>query len=546
MCPPAHPAQPPAPLHQILETSFKTQLDTLLPGLEAAALRRLAVTVAAARNESGVEVLVDAAQHAHQHQYQYQEMTAAACAGGDNAGGAGETGDCAKGEASEGRSVPFIGDDVEALSLATDLRRAVEECLDHPASAGGRAVEGSDAAEGEVEDDDDDDVAPSSLMALSDMLDELDIKTGQAEGAGARPVMPSLRLLAHRCWLPRVHADTNIGSAGTDGGGDGGGNAWRQKLGAAAAAYMSKVAADAVVMNIDRRSLEEASGLEGMDAVALRALVRNVSMAHPWPPSAFGVPASDEEEAQHGSRQIAGLRVASAFLDAVLSEGQARRDLFTVLAKGKEAAIDAVADALPGIVRAAYHFESRLGYCRRHAVEVAVALVGAKKAEVAEAEVLRDRLAKDEGKDFGVENSFHAVDDMCFELVKKPYTYKVCPYGEATQDSTSLGKFKAWSGYMPGGAGGDDWTRILCPDSKHCTMDFEDGTKCFNGPRRKTHVHVVCGSTDALVHVEETEQCVYHATLETPSACTRTQLEALVTVGRQEGLVASGGGVTVA
>jgi hypothetical protein len=283
-------------------------------------------------------------------------MTAAACAGeeGGNARKAGKTGDCAKGvtgEASEGRSVPFIGDDVEALSLATDIRRAVEECLDHPASGSDRAVERSDAGS---EDDDDDDVAPSSLMALSDMLDELDIKTGQAEGAGARPVMPSLRLLAHRCWLPRVHADTAIGSAGTDGGGGGGGSAWREKLGAAAAAFMSKVAADAVVMNIDRRSLEEASGLDGLDAAALRALVRNVSLAHPWPPSAFGVPASEEEEAQHGSRQIAGLRVASAFLDAVLSEGQARRDLFTVLAKGKGAAIDAVADALPGIVRAAY------------------------------------------------------------------------------------------------------------------------------------------------------------------------------------------------
>ena len=50
-------------------------------------------------------------------------------------------------------------------------------------------------------------------------------------------------------------------------------------------------------------------------------------------------------------------------------------------------------------------------------------------------------------------------------------------------------------------------------------MVFENGAKCWNGPKRSLTVTWECGGADEVVLVEEPETCVYVATATSPAAC---------------------------
>lgn len=80
------------------------------------------------------------------------------------------------------------------------------------------------------------------------------------------------------------------------------------------------------------------------------------------------------------------------------------------------------------------------------------------------------------------------------------YTYEVCPFEQAKQDHTSLGRWARWE---------DD----------HKTMIFENGQSCWNGPRRSMKVTVECAATTSLGSVDEPSTCAYTAVLKTPAAC---------------------------
>ena len=87
-----------------------------------------------------------------------------------------------------------------------------------------------------------------------------------------------------------------------------------------------------------------------------------------------------------------------------------------------------------------------------------------------------------------------------------PRRYKVCPFGAATQDHTSLGSFTGWK---PAAGDGDG----------HTVMLFTGGQHCWNGPARSMTVTVECGETETLHTVDEPEKCAYAARLTTPAAC---------------------------
>ncbi len=100
--------------------------------------------------------------------------------------------------------------------------------------------------------------------------------------------------------------------------------------------------------------------------------------------------------------------------------------------------------------------------------------------------------------DFSPFPSYYPLLGECFSLDAGGFTYKVCPFKDAKQSDTSLGKFvKLEAGKMM----------------------FEKGAKCWNGPMRSLEVSFICGDNSRLVTVAEPETCRYVAELITPAAC---------------------------
>jgi len=123
--------------------------------------------------------------------------------------------------------------------------------------------------------------------------------------------------------------------------------------------------------------------------------------------------------------------------------------------------------------------------------------------EVEELKARRDELAALLEEDGGPDGVFLSLAGKCFELPQDQYTYKMCPFAQASQEpgGTSLGK---WAGLTSGGG-----------------FSFTEGLGCWNGPARSLTVDVVCGADSAMQKVEEPNRCSYRAVFATPAACTQ-------------------------
>ena len=126
----------------------------------------------------------------------------------------------------------------------------------------------------------------------------------------------------------------------------------------------------------------------------------------------------------------------------------------------------------------------------------------AAQREVDELKARKEELTSLVGADGGPDGVYLSLAGQCFELPVDGYTYKMCPFGQASQEpgGTSLGK---WAGLSEGGG-----------------FSFTGGLGCWNGPARSLSVDVVCGAESAMQKVEEPNRCSYRAVFATPAACT--------------------------
>jgi protein kinase C substrate 80K-H len=116
-----------------------------------------------------------------------------------------------------------------------------------------------------------------------------------------------------------------------------------------------------------------------------------------------------------------------------------------------------------------------------------------------------DGLKEDDNQNFGKDLEFFYLKNQCFESKSVEYTYKVCPFGSAKQDSVDLGRFHA----------------IEEKEGRGHVMEFTEGTKCWGGPARSMSVRLICGLEEHLRDVEEPSRCAYSATLSTPAVCSK-------------------------
>eukprot|EP00483_Globobulimina_turgida_P005088 UN05098 len=115
--------------------------------------------------------------------------------------------------------------------------------------------------------------------------------------------------------------------------------------------------------------------------------------------------------------------------------------------------------------------------------------------------------------DFGEKNIYAALFDECYSTKISKYDYEFCAFGSAQQkeghSSTDLGSFKSF-GYN---------------DKMELIMSFDEGQKCWNGPKRSATVLFECDTDNEIINVNEPSTCRYSMTFHTPLACQQEELD---------------------
>jgi len=118
---------------------------------------------------------------------------------------------------------------------------------------------------------------------------------------------------------------------------------------------------------------------------------------------------------------------------------------------------------------------------------------------LAEIRELEARLAGDFKQD--TRDAYSLFEEKCASGRVEKYNYKICIFGRAQQDHTTLGNWDGWD-----------------PQKKNVAR-YKDGQSCFSGITRSARVTVECGERMEVLRVFEPSQCTYDATITHPAAC---------------------------
>ena len=112
---------------------------------------------------------------------------------------------------------------------------------------------------------------------------------------------------------------------------------------------------------------------------------------------------------------------------------------------------------------------------------------------------------------FGPGNVYMTLKEDCLDFQWQKYTYKVCLYGTVKQDHTLIGKYSNDVRYgVPAKS---------APGGVQDIMQFSDGEKCWNGPKRSAKVIITCAHETKVLSVDEVSTCVYEMRVQSPAAC---------------------------
>lgn len=130
------------------------------------------------------------------------------------------------------------------------------------------------------------------------------------------------------------------------------------------------------------------------------------------------------------------------------------------------------------------------------------------KRELSEKENAIKRLEEELNADFGPGQVFFPLKSKCYSYSDREYTYTLCPFERATQESngmqTELGRWSGWAGPS---------------ENLYSKQKYEGGMQCWNGPTRSALVNIECGVEDKITSVTEPAKCEYVYNFITPAAC---------------------------
>ncbi|AAZ12159.1 protein kinase C substrate protein, heavy chain, putative [Trypanosoma equiperdum] len=132
---------------------------------------------------------------------------------------------------------------------------------------------------------------------------------------------------------------------------------------------------------------------------------------------------------------------------------------------------------------------------------------------------LRSSIAAKEARlkrNLNTEDIIRTLEDECFTLDVKVYTYKFCPfkdahqYSKGTEIGNSIGKWVRF---------GESTYSLWSTTDDHTHMLYEGGDWCWNHDQRTTDVRLVCGPENKLLKAEEPISCKYAMVFQTPAIC---------------------------
>lgn len=130
------------------------------------------------------------------------------------------------------------------------------------------------------------------------------------------------------------------------------------------------------------------------------------------------------------------------------------------------------------------------------------------RRELTDKENAIKKLEEELNFDFGPSNVFLPMKGKCFNYQEHEYSYTLCPFERATQQSiniqTELGGWAGWAGPS---------------ENPYSKQKYEGGLTCWNGPSRSAVVNIECGSEDKITSVVEPAKCEYVFNFITPAAC---------------------------
>jgi len=132
----------------------------------------------------------------------------------------------------------------------------------------------------------------------------------------------------------------------------------------------------------------------------------------------------------------------------------------------------------------------------------------AKKSEIEDMQRLVDG-GGEGSSSYGPDSELYALRDTCHEIEAGKYVYELCLFGSSRQKE----------GQSKGGTDLGKWTGASFDDDGQRIWKWENGAKCWNGPKRSATVHVTCGMEEKLLSAEEPDTCRYVFEMESYVAC---------------------------
>lgn len=109
-----------------------------------------------------------------------------------------------------------------------------------------------------------------------------------------------------------------------------------------------------------------------------------------------------------------------------------------------------------------------------------------------------DNIVADLSKDYGENDILRAVQSQWVSKRLGGYSYNIGFLDSIYQDSILIGRYSKHDG-----------NRLI----------YEQGAKCWNGPRRSGVIEMTCGQSNELISVSEPEKCEYYLEMTSPIAC---------------------------
>ena len=110
---------------------------------------------------------------------------------------------------------------------------------------------------------------------------------------------------------------------------------------------------------------------------------------------------------------------------------------------------------------------------------------------------------------YGKEGELFKQKDTCLEIKEGKYTYELCLFGSAKQKE----------GQSRGGTDLGRWSEASVTEDGQRVWSWENGAKCWNGPKRSAWAYLTCGATTKIISADEPETCKYVFQVESYIAC---------------------------